>query len=368
MGFSQSGGVMSDTTDDTQRPVTIREVAERAGVSIATVSRVVNGSPKVDPQLAERVREAITALNYQPNRAARALAGNRSALLGLLVTDIQNPFFIDLMRGVEEVSQQNGYLLVICNTAEDPQREKQYVEILAAEPVAGAIIVPSRERLEALTLLKNRHIPVIAVDRRILDRAVDAVLVDNVQAAKEAVAHLIGNGYRRIGIITGPKSVTTANDRLLGYRHALQEANITPDPALEQRGPFNEETGERGIQRLLQHDPPVEAILTANNRITVGALRTLHAHQKHVPEDIALVGFDEIRWAIPDLVSITTVTQPAYELGRTAALRLLQRLQQPDLPRQEIILQHQLLTRATSRPHTFYMRAEQAQQKGQDRV
>jgi LacI family transcriptional regulator len=356
---------MSDTTDDTHqhRPVTIHEVAERAGVSIATVSRVVNGSTKVDPQLAERVREAITALNFQPNRAARALAGNRSALLGLLVTDIQNPFFMDVMRGVEDVSQQNGYLLVICNTAEDPQKEKQYIEILAAESVAGAIIVPSRERLDALTKLKARHIPVITVDRRVHDRTVDAVLINNVMAAKEAVAHLITNGYRRIGIITGPKTATTANDRLLGYRQALQEAGIEHDPTLEQRGPFSEETGEHGVHQLLQCDSPIDAILTANNRITVGALRALYAHHKRVPGDIALVGFDEVRWAIPDLVSITTVTQPAYELGRTAVLRLLQRLQHPDIPRQEIILQHQLLMRATSQSRMESVRVEQV---GQD--
>jgi LacI family transcriptional regulator len=257
---------------------------------------------------------------------------------------------MDLMRGVEEIAQQNGYLLVVCNTAEDPEREAQYIEILAAESVAGVIIVPSRERLEVLSKLKARQIPVIAVDRRIHDHSVDTVLIDNVGAARDAVAHLISNGYRRIGAITGPKTATTANERLLGYRQALKEAGIEHEPGLEQRGAYNEETGERGIQQLLQIDPPVEAVLTANNRLTVGALRALYAHGRRVPEDIALAAFDEIRWAIPDLISITTVTQPAYELGRTAATRLLQRLQQPDIPRQEIILQHQFL-RATLPVH-----------------
>jgi LacI family transcriptional regulator len=343
---------MFDVTDDSQqpKPVTIREVAELANVSIATVSRVVNGSQKVDPQMAERVRAAIASLNYQPNRAARALAGSRSALLGLLVTDIQNPFYMDMMSGVDEVSQQLGSLLVICNSAEDPQKEKQYIEILAAEPVAGAIIVPSRERLDALSLLKARHIPVVTVDRRIHDRSVDAVLVDTVRAAKEAVTHLIDNGYRRIGMITGPKSATTANDRLLGYCQALQEAGIEYDPALEQRGPYKEDAGEQGANRLLLCDPPVDAIITANNRLTLGVLRALYARGKRVPEDIAVVGFDEMHWAIPELASITTVTQPAYEIGRTAALRLLQRLQQPDIPRQEIFLQYEFFERGSSRP------------------
>jgi LacI family transcriptional regulator len=336
---------MTDIIDASrrQRPVTIKEVAERAGVSIATVSRVVNGSHKVDPQLAERVREAIASLKYRPNRAARALAGNHSALLGLLVTDIQNPFFMDMMRGVEEVALQNGYLLVVCNTAEEPEREEQYIEILAEEAIAGVIIVPSRERLEVLNKLKARKVPIVAVDRRIHDQWVDTVLINNVAAAKEAVEHLIAHGYRRIGIITGPRTATTANERLLGYRQALQEAGIEPEVRLEHRGAYHEETGKKGIQKLLRIDPPVEAILIANNRLTVGALRELHAYSKRVPEDIVLVAFDEIRWAIPDLTTITTVKQPAYELGRTAAIRLLQRLQQPDIPRQEIILQHQLL-------------------------
>lgn len=342
---------MTDTTDASQRQraVTIKDVAERAGVSIATVSRVVNGSQTVDPLLTARVREAIADLKYRPNRAARALAGNHSALLGLLVTDIQNPFFMDMMRGVEEVALQHGYLLVVCNTAEDPAREAQYIEILAAESVAGAILVPSREHLEVLNRLKARQIPIIAVDRRIHDQSVDTVLINNVLAAREAVEHLLASGYRRIGAITGPRTATTANERLQGYRQALKAAGIEPESRLEQRGAYNEITGEQGIQKLLQLDPPVDAVFTANNRLTVGALRALYARGKRVPDDITIAAFDEVRWAIPDMVPITTVTQPSYELGRTAALRLLQRLHQPDLPRQEIILQHQLQLASSSK-------------------
>ncbi|HZR40024.1 MAG TPA: LacI family DNA-binding transcriptional regulator [Ktedonobacteraceae bacterium] len=334
-----------------QKPVTIRDVAKLAGVSMATVSRVVNGSTQVDPQLAERVRTAIANLKYQPNRAARALASNRSALLGLLVTDIQNQFFMDLMRGVEDVAQQNGYLLVVCNTADNRQKEQQYLEVLAAESIAGVVIVPTQELPPALELLQARNIPIIAVDRRIRDRSIDAVLIDNVAAAKEAVTHLIVNGYRRIGIITGPKSTTTGNERLQGYRQALQEAGLVPDPALELRGLFDEASGQHLTHKLLDLDPPIDALFTANNRLTVGALRTLHARHKRVPDDIALAGFDNIYWAIPGLVSITTIAQPAYELGTTSATRLLQRLRQSDtLARQEIILQHQFIIGDSSKP------------------
>lgn len=343
MAVSESANEIPD-----HKPVTIREVAEMAGVSMATVSRVINGSNKVDPELANRVHLAIENLRYQPNRAARTLAGSRSNLLGLLVTDIQNPFFIDVMRGAEDVSQQNGYLLVICNTSEDPQKEQQYLEILAAENVAGAVIVPTQEKLPALEILKRRNIPVVVVDRRVRDRSIDAVLIDNVAAAREAVAHLISNGYKRIGLITGITSTTTGKERLQGYRQALQEAGIPFDPKLVQHGPFNEDTGQRYTHTLLNLDPPVDAILTANNRLTVGALHTLYAHNKHVPGDIALIGFDDVRWAMPGL-AITTVDQPAYELGSTAATRLLQRIREPNSPRQEIILQHQLLIRESSK-------------------
>jgi LacI family transcriptional regulator len=321
---------------------------------MTTVSRVLNGVNTVDPQLVERVRFAMESLKYQPNRAARMLAGSRSGHLGLLVTDMQNPFFIDLICGVEEVVQQNGYLLIMCNTAEDPRKEEQYLEILAAESVAGVVIVPTREHSQALEVLKTRCIPIVAVDRRIRDRSIDAVLIDNVVAAKEAVTHLLARGYQRVGLITGPLSTTTARERLLGYHQALQEAHIPLDPLLEQHGPYNEEIGLRLTQKLLDLDPPVQALLTANNRLTVGTLRALHARHKTVPGDVALVGFDEVHWAIPDLVSITTVTQPAYELGRTAASRLFQRLRQPDGPRQEIMLQYQLLIRESSSPRPSF--------------
>jgi LacI family transcriptional regulator len=259
-----------------------------------------------------------------------------------------------LMRGIEEEVRQNKYLLVMCNNPPDPRTEeqRQYIEILAAAPVAGVIIIPIQERMKELDLLKARSIPIVAVDQVIRDPLIDSVRIDNVTAAKEAVAHLIANGYRRIGVITGPRSASTANERLLGYHQALQEAGIKHSPALEQRGPFTEETGQNATHSLLDLDPPVDAIFATNNRLTIAALRTLYTQRKRVPDDIALVGFDAIDWAVPDLFSITTVLQPAYELGRTAANRLIQRLRQPDTPRHEIILPHQLLIGESSRPRS----------------
>lgn len=227
------------------------------------------------------------------------------------------------------------------------------MRILAAEPVAGAIIVPTHGDLPALDLFKARHIPLVAVDRHVNDRTLDTVLINNVEAGKEAIAHLIANGYRRIGVVTGPTAPTNANERVLGYHLALQEAGIPLDPALEQRGSLmSADTGERLTNVLLDLDPPIDAIFATNNRLSTGALRALYARNKRIPDDVAIVCFDEIHWPVPNLVSITTVTQSAYELGCTAANRLIQRLQKSDFPRQEIIIQHQLSVRASSSPRT----------------
>ncbi|HVU67437.1 MAG TPA: LacI family DNA-binding transcriptional regulator, partial [Ktedonobacteraceae bacterium] len=158
-----------------QKVVTIREVALRAGVSTATVSRVLNGAATVDPALAERVQTAIVELHYQPSRAARTLAGQASTLLGLLVTDMSNPFYLDLIRGVEEVAQQHGYLVVVCNTLENAQREARYLEALAREQIAGAIVVPTQGEIAGIEHLRKREIPLVVVDRRVEDRTLDCV-------------------------------------------------------------------------------------------------------------------------------------------------------------------------------------------------
>lgn len=334
-----------------EKAATIEDVARHAGVSIATVSRVLNSVSTVDVALADRVRAACTALRYRPNRSAQALAGRRPATIGLLVPDLQNPFFMEIIRGVEDVTHGNAYVLVLCNSAEDPQRERQNIEVLCGESVAGAIVAATTDRKPVLRLFEERGIPVVAVDRRAYERAVDAVLIDNVAAAREAVAHLIANGYRRIGAITGPESTTTARERLDGYRLALSDAGIAIDPHLERYGSYSADSGRQLTGELLDLTSPIDALLAGNNRIAQGALEALHARNVHVPADIAVVGFDEVPWAIPGTLSLTTVTQPSYALGSTAALRLLQRLQHPgQVVRQEIILAHQLHIGDSSRP------------------
>lgn len=332
----------------------IQDVAKLAGVSISTVSRVFNGTARVNPEISARVQAAAKQLRYQPNKAAQSLRAKKSTILGLLITDIQNPFFTTLIRGIEDVAHSNGYSVILCNSDEDPQKERQYIEVLCAERVAGAIIVPTRETPPGLDLFKERDITIVAVDRRIRDRNIDVVLVDNIRGAYEATTHLIENGYHRIGIITGPRTTTTGKERLEGYRRALQDAGIPHDSVLECYGSFKEESGTQCVHELLNRDSTVDALFVTNNLMTLGALEALHQRHLRIPDDIAIVSFDEMPWAALSSISLTTVTQPVYELGSTAALRLFQRLHNPTaITRQEIILTPTLRIRGSSRPRAI---------------
>jgi LacI family transcriptional regulator len=329
----------------------IQEVARRAGVSISTVSRVLNGTARVSNMVKERVLAAMEELEYRPSRAARSLRANHSMIIGLLISDIQNLFFMELIKGIEDVAWRNGYNLLLCNSDENPQREREYLEVLYDERVAGLIIAPTREQLGNLERFRERNIPVVAVDRRIKSKHIDAVLVDNVQGAREAVTHLITNGYRRIGAIVGPKAIATGYERLAGYRQALEEAGIAYDPVLEKFGTFKEESGRQAANELLTVNPRVDALFVGNNMMTMGALDALHQHGLRVPDDVALVGYDAMPWAALGSISLTTVTQPVYELGSTAMLRLFQYLQHPgDRARQEIILTPSLRILSSSAP------------------
>jgi DNA-binding LacI/PurR family transcriptional regulator len=199
-------------------------------------------------------------------------------------------------------------------------------------------------------LLREQGIPVVAVDRRVRDGDIDAVLGDNVRGAREAVAHLIENGYRRIGIVTGLQTVTTGRERLIGYHQALQDAGLPREPELERCGTFTEASGLQLTRELLALRNPIDALFVANNFATLGALEALHEAGLRTPDDLGLVAYDGMPWSAISAVSLTTVMQPIYELGSTAAMRLLQRMQHSEpLTRQEIVLAPQLMVRASSR-------------------
>ncbi|BCB81765.1 LacI family DNA-binding transcriptional regulator [Phytohabitans flavus] len=326
---------------------TIYDVARRAEVSPATVSRVANGHANVDPALAERVRDAMRELHYRPNAVARNLRRSRTTLWAVIISDIGNPFFTSLVRGVEDVAQRAGYSVVLCNSDEDPTKEGQYVDAALAEQMAGVIISPAG-MANHLNRLVDARVPVVAIDRQQSGAHVDTVLVDNEQGAYLATTHLIESGYQRIACVSGPPGVFTATRRLRGYRRALEEHGRPYEEELVRHGDFREEGGYRAMASLLGPRPRPDALFAANNLMTVGAVECLVDSRIAVPDEMGVVGFDDVPWAHLVRPSLTTVAQPTYELGCEAAGLLTKRIADPERPPTTVTLETKLQIRDSS--------------------
>lgn len=309
------------------RAIKIADVAARAGVSPATVSRVLNGSPRVHPALRARVEHVIATLGYRPDRVARALRRGGSLRLGLMLPDVHNPFFTDIVRGVEQAAHERGYLIMLCDADEDPQRERQYGELLQAERVAGVVAAPRDASGASLRPLLEGHTPLVLVDRCPDGVEVDAVTVDNRAGARAAVEHLLSLGLRRIAIITGPLDLSVARERLEGYREALASASVPLDPRWVRIGDFKQSSGYTETIRLLTESTGIEALFVSNNLMTLGALRALRELGRRVPDQISIVSFDDMPWAESLNPPLTAVAQPAFEMGLQATRLLLDRIE-----------------------------------------
>jgi LacI family transcriptional regulator, galactose operon repressor len=326
---------------------TIYDVARRAQVSPSTVSRVLNGKQTVDETLAERVRKAAEALDYRPNALARSLRRSRTNLWAVLVSDINNPFFTALVRGVEDVASGAKYSVVLCNSDEDPAKEAAYIAAILAEQIAGVIISPTGLSTHVRELVAAA-VPIVAIDRQVPGATVDVVTVDNARAARLATAHLIDEGFVRIACITGMRDTSTALQRLDGYRDALRAAGRTFDERLVRYADFREGGGYAAMAELLDHAPRPDAVFTTNNLMTVGALECLVDRGVGVPEDVGVFGFDDVPCATLIRPPLSTITQPTYDIGRTAAELLLRRIADPDRPASLTVLPTELHVRASS--------------------
>lgn len=302
--------------------VSIATVALRAGVSKATVSHVLNGTRFVSEPTSERVRAAIDELGYHPSDVARSLKTNRTTTIAALVSDISNPFFTAVVRGIEDGLNENDYQLILCNTDEDPAKEDRYLRAMLAKRVDGLLVAPVGHSDSFLRVIAQ-HIPTLCVDRGTPDLELPVIGVDNKAAAREAVAHLVGHGHRRIGAIVGLPNVSTSRDRLRGYERALNDAGIPFDPALVDKGNSKVDGGTTGAQQLLSLPEPPSAIFASNNLMTLGVLKALDSLGRRCPDDVAVIGFDDHDWAGHFTPPLTVVRQPTYELGKAAAGLLL---------------------------------------------
>lgn len=317
---------------------TIRDVAQAAGVSPATVSRVLNGKVGVDAELALRVREAATSLRYRPSGVARSLRTKATRVWGMIIPDIENPFFTSIVRAAQDTAWDVGYSVVVCNTDEDLEREARLIEVLVAERAAGILIAPASEEETDLGPIVEREIPVVLVDRPLAGAELDVVMVDNLSGAREAVAHLVAAGRRRIGCVWGPEATTAGRQRLEGFRLALADAGIAPDETLIVPGGHREEGGYEAARRLLAAPDPPAAIFACNNWMTSGAVRAIAERGLRVGEDVALAGFDELPWSPIAGPRVTQVKQPTYEIGRRAADLLARRIAGDDSGPKRVVL------------------------------
>lgn len=326
--------------------VRIKDVAKKAGVSTATVSHVVNQTRFVSEETRQRVLEAIESLNYHPSTIARGLATNSTLTVGLIVSDITNPFFTAVARGVEDEINRHGYHTIFCNTDEDPAREDEYLRLLGARQIDGLIIAPTGVRSERLLRMAETGTPIVLVDRGTPDIDAPLVAVDNEGGAYQATKHLLELGHRRIGVLTGLETISTQVARTDGYKRALQEADIGIDetlivyahPHAYRNQPGSDITSPPTTLTNLQMTPNAflalhqlldlphrpTAIFVTNNQMTLGALHALRERNLRCPDDISVMSFDDHDWAPLFSPPLTVVKQPTYELGQTAAKLLMQ--------------------------------------------
>lgn len=329
---------------------TIRDVARRAGVSVATVSYVINGTRYVSPELKERVQRAIEELNYYPHGIARSLKTRKTHTLGLIVSDISNPFFSTLARGAEDEAAHHGYSLILANADENPSKERLYIDVLTQKKVDGLVIAPSTKGAENIQQLQRRKISFVFVDRKLEGVEADAVLSENVQGAYQAVRHLLELGHRRIAIVLGLKGALTSEERFQGYKLALSEFRVPVDPALVAWGHFRMQGGFEAASQLLELDRPPTAIFSTNNLMTIGVMKALKERGLRCPEDVSIVGFDELEWGDAFEPALTVVIQSPYKLGRQAVRLLLQRLQDYARPWREVRIPTRLEVRESTAP------------------
>ncbi|HKG92879.1 MAG TPA: LacI family DNA-binding transcriptional regulator [Gemmatimonadaceae bacterium] len=329
--------------------VGLKDVARVAGVSVSTVSRVLTASPLVNEATRERVQRAMDELQYRPNRVARRLRRDtaNASLIGLIVPDIQNPFFAELVRGVESVAQRHGYMVFLGNSDEDESQERRYLELMRAESVDGVILPASSDIAQTVVELARDGIPVVCVDRRLPRAGLDTVIADNVHGAQVATDHLLRVGHRRIGFIGGRPELSTSQERLQGYRQALQEHGLELDRSLVREGDSRQESGRRMAKELLEMESPPGALLVGNNLMTLGALEAIHSLGLRIPEDVAIVGYDDVPWALALNPPLTAIRQPSYEIGQRAAELLLRRIEEPNRSTTLVTLQPELVVRGS---------------------
>jgi LacI family transcriptional regulator len=332
--------------------VSVRDVAQRAGVSVGTVSNVMNRPDKVSPSTIESVQRAIVELGFVRNDAARQLRAGRSRAVGLVILDVGNPFFAELARGAEDQAARAGYSIILGNSDEKADRESRYLDLFEEQRMHGVLISPFGEVTGRLRRLRERGIPAVLVDRTSPDSSFSSVSVDDIAGGRLAVDHLISTGRRRIAFVGGPMEIRQVTDRLEGSRRA---ASAHPDVSLEvlETAALSVVEGHDVAAAILKRPPQErpDAIFAANDLIAVGLLQALYMQGSVlVPDEIALIGYDDISFAQASVVPLSSIRQPSNLIGATAVDILLEEAADPDRAAVQIVFQPELVIRASTGP------------------
>lgn len=327
---------------------TIRDVAARAGVSTATVSRALSGSPLVAPEMRDRIRAVASDMGYVASRLPTNLRAKNVRILALVVGNVRNAYFPELIDGCAEAAHLAGFPLIFGDSNEDPERESEILDQLAIERVSGVALATAVGVTPGLRRLLDLGIPVVAVDRRI-----DGIELDTVTAASEdgvagGVRHLIELGHRRIALIGGPRNLSTIAERAAGYERALKSAGIKYDDSIVAMGDLGQEFARLAIPRLMGVDRPPTALVTMNDLSSIGAMHGLRHAGLAVPADVSLIGVDDLPGADLFAPPLTAIAQPVFAIGRRAIEMLARRVAAPGAPAEEVVLPMELVIRAST--------------------
>ncbi len=331
--------------------ITIRDVAQHAQVSVTTVSHVVNQTRFVSDAARLRVQQAIAELRYVPSALARSLKSNRTHTIGMMIPNSSNPYFAEIIRGIEDTCFEAGFNVILCNSDDDPQKQSTYVRLLSEKQVDGLIVMSSGGDMELLDTLRAAKMPQVVVDREIDDLEADLVEVNHEAGGFLATQHLLQLGHQRIACIAGPQGLSSARQRVEGYKRALQEAGVAVDRKLLRSGDFTSAGGHAAMTSLLESAsvrPQPTAVFASNDLMAIGAVCAAASHGLRLPQDISVIGFDDIALAAFSNPPLTTVVQPKHQTGALAARLLLERIAKPGRALQREILQPSLVVRQST--------------------
>lgn len=323
---------------------TIADVARYAGVSVATVSHVMNRTRHVEPETAERVRGAIAALRYSPNSLARSLRRGETKTIGLLVPDNANPFFASVARQIEDAGFVAGYTVILCNSDGSAEKEERYLQVLMAKQIDGLIFAGSSDHARVFSSLLP-SVPAVLLDREIHSVNVDSVLVDHDHGGYLAGRHLVGLGHKKFGVIGGPRDSSSSPARLQGFVRALGEAGLDLPASSVVDSDYHFVGGRVAMEQLMAQAPDITALFACNDLMAMGALTVLRGRGLRVPDEMSIVGFDDIPYAVTTWPPLTTIAQPVEKIGTRAVSLLMQRLRDPDAPSRREILAPALVER-----------------------